>query len=104
MSFGDCSNVNVKGKGDINTKNKNGFTEIISNVFYVCDLRSNLLSIGQLQENGYVITIHKGTCEIYNPLRCAIIAVPMSSNRLFPLHISCVQSYLITKVKDPSWL
>lgn len=57
VSFGDCSTVNVMGNVDINIKTKNGFVEKISNVFYVPDLKSNLLSAGQLQENGYTITI-----------------------------------------------
>ena len=35
----------------------NGFVETIFNVFYVPHLKSNLLSVGQLQEKGYVITI-----------------------------------------------
>jgi hypothetical protein len=52
VSFGDCSTVNVMGKGDIKIQTKNGLVEIISNVFYVPDLKSNLLSAGQLQEKG----------------------------------------------------
>ena len=44
----------------------NGFVETIFNVFYVPYLKSNLLSVGQLQEKGYVITIQKGACEIYD--------------------------------------
>ena len=45
--------------GDIEIRTKNGFVETISNVLYVPDLKSNLLSAGQLQEKGYVITISK---------------------------------------------
>jgi len=49
--------VNAIGKGDIEIRIKNGFIETISNVLYVPDLKSNLLSASQLQEKGYVITI-----------------------------------------------
>ncbi|RVW73046.1 Retrovirus-related Pol polyprotein from transposon RE1 [Vitis vinifera] len=104
VSFGDCSTVNVMGKGDINIRTKNGFVETISNVFYVPDLKSNLLSAGQLQEKGYIITIQKGACEIYDPSRGAIVVVQMGSNRLFPLKIESVQSFLMAEVKDLSWL
>ncbi|KAL6322426.1 hypothetical protein AAG906_008081 [Vitis piasezkii] len=97
VSFGDCSIVNVMGKGDINIRTKNGFVETISNVFYVPDLKSNLLSAGQLQEKGYIITIQKGACEIYDPLRGAIDVVQMASNRLFPLKIDSVQSFLMAE-------
>lgn len=78
--------------------------EIIFNVFYVPDLKSNLLSASQLQDKGYVITIQKGACEIYDPSRGAIAVVQMSSNRLFPLKIKSAQLCLLTEVKDPSWL
>ena len=74
---------------------------MISNVFYVPDLKSNLLSSGLLQEKGYVITIQNSACEIYDPSRGAIAVVQMSSNRLFPLKIASAQSCLLTDVKDP---
>lgn len=69
VSFDDCSTMKLIGKGDIEIRTKNGFVETISNVLYVPDLRSNLLSAGQLQEKGYVITIQNGVCEIYDPTR-----------------------------------
>ncbi|XP_022883365.1 uncharacterized protein LOC111400168 [Olea europaea var. sylvestris] len=84
ISFGDYSTVNVMGEGDISIRTKNGFLETISNVFYVHDL-SNLLSAGQLQEKGYVITIKNGACQIYDLSKGAIAIVQMSSYRLFPL-------------------
>nr|KYP72576.1 Retrovirus-related Pol polyprotein from transposon TNT 1-94 [Cajanus cajan] len=87
VSFGDCSTMKVMGKGDIKIKTKNGFVETISNVFYVPDLKSNLLSAGQLQEKGYEIFISKGSCEIIDPVRGAIAVVIISSNRLFLLKI-----------------
>ena len=104
LSFGDCSTMRVMGKGDIEIRINNGFVETISNVLYVPDLKSNLLSVGQLQEKGYIITIQKGICEIYDPTRGAIVVVKMSSNWLFPLKIECVQSCLVAEIKDPSWL
>jgi hypothetical protein len=67
VSFGDCFTVNAMRKGDIEMRTKNGFVETISDVLYVPDLKSNLLSAGQLQENGYVITIQNGVCEIQDP-------------------------------------
>ncbi|KAJ7980886.1 Retrovirus-related Pol polyprotein from transposon TNT 1-94 [Quillaja saponaria] len=104
VSFGDCSTVNVMGNGDIQIRTKNGFAETISNVLYVPNLKSNLLSAGQLQEKGYVITIQQGACEIYDPTRGAIAVVQMGSNRLFPLKIDSIRSCLMAEVKDPSWL
>lgn len=57
VSFGDHSKVIVTRKGEIQFKTKNDFVETISNVFYVPYLKTNLLSAGQLQEKGYIITL-----------------------------------------------
>ncbi|XP_038875143.1 uncharacterized protein LOC120067679 [Benincasa hispida] len=57
VTFGNNSKVNVVGKRNIQIKIKKGNVEPISNVFYIPNLRSNLLSVGQLQEKGYVTTI-----------------------------------------------
>ena len=75
------------------------FLETISNVFYVPDLKSNLLSAGQFQEKGCIIMIQKGFCDIYYPSRGAIVVVQMISNKLFPLKIESVQLCLMAEVK-----
>ena len=49
--------------------------ETISNVLYALDLKSNLMSVGQLQEKGYVISIQNGACEIYDPTRSVIVVL-----------------------------
>jgi len=46
MSFGDYSTVNIMVKGDINIRTNNGFEKTISNVFYIPNLKNNLLSVG----------------------------------------------------------
>ncbi|XP_006345623.1 uncharacterized protein [Solanum tuberosum] len=102
--FGDFSTVTSIGKGDIKIRTKNGFEETISNVLYVPTLKSNLLSVGQLQEKGYAITIEKGAYEIYNLTRGAIAVVKISSNRLFPLKIENIHRCLKAEVRDPLWL
>ncbi|XP_069142928.1 uncharacterized protein [Solanum lycopersicum] len=104
INSGDSSIVSAIGKGDIKIRTKNSFEETISNVLYVPALKSHLLSVGQLQEKRYVITIQKGACEIYNPTRGAIVIVKVSSNRLFPLKIENIHRCLKEEVRDSSWL
>ncbi|KAH0673675.1 hypothetical protein KY285_024807 [Solanum tuberosum] len=96
--------MNVMGKGNINFRTKNGSVEIISNVFYVPALKSNLLSAGQLLEKGYVITLRNDTCEISDPSIGVVAFVKMSQNKLFPLKIENVQSCYMAEMKNPSWL
>lgn len=49
VSFGDCSTMNLIGNNDINIKTKNGFIEIIFNVFYVLDLKTICWTIWRQQ-------------------------------------------------------
>lgn len=87
-------------KWDIKMKTKNGLIDFISNIMYVVDLKSNLLSVDQLEEKSYVIIIQKGICQIYDFKREFFIGVPMTLNRIFSLKIKYVQPCLATELKD----
>jgi len=39
---------------------------VITGVYYVPELKNNLLSIGQLQEKGLTILIQHGKCSVYH--------------------------------------
>ena len=64
VKFGDNSVVSVMGKGNVTLHDKDNSFHTISNVFYVPDLKTNLLSIGQLQEKGYEISIKMDYVEL----------------------------------------
>ncbi|GKV32209.1 hypothetical protein SLEP1_g40826 [Rubroshorea leprosula] len=64
VKFGDNSTIAVKGKGKVTIRAKDNSIQTISHVLYVPDLKSNLLSLGQLQEKGYEILIKDGVCQI----------------------------------------
>ena len=51
------------GKGNVRLKVK-GFNHVVTEVFYVPELKNNLLSIGQLQEKGLVILFQHNKCII----------------------------------------
>ncbi|PRQ55909.1 putative RNA-directed DNA polymerase [Rosa chinensis] len=108
VKFGDNSTVSVMGKGSINVRMKNDVVERVPSVFYVPDLKSNLLSLGQLQEKVYHISIKNGVCLIEDSTRGVIARVKMTSNRLFPIIIQddgpSLQTCFSAKVKDLAWL
>ncbi|GJY60111.1 retrovirus-related pol polyprotein from transposon TNT 1-94 [Tanacetum coccineum] len=54
----------VLGKGEATVVTEHNVTHNMSSVLYVLDLKTNLLSIGQLQEKGHEISIKKGVCKI----------------------------------------
>jgi len=49
VKLGHNTIMTIVGKGSIRVK-VNGFTQVISYVYFVPELKNNLLSLGQLQE------------------------------------------------------
>ncbi|XP_062014079.1 uncharacterized protein LOC133730517 [Rosa rugosa] len=59
VKLGNNTRMSVAGKGSVKLQ-LNGFNLVISGVFFVPELKNNLLSIGQLQERGLAILIQAG--------------------------------------------
>ena len=55
VSFGDALKVEVKGRGMVHYLQKDSLIGSIQDVYYIPDLKTNILSMGQLTENGYSI-------------------------------------------------
>ena len=66
VKFGDGRFVPVIEKGRILITLKNGDYRYIYDVFYVPDMKSNLLSMGQLAEKGYVMHIVENQLSIFD--------------------------------------
>lgn len=104
MKFGDDSIVSVMGKRRVTIQTK-GSSHYISNVLFVPDLKTNLLSVGQLQEKGYEISIKEGVCQILDEKLGLIAQVKMTTNRMFPLYLHhTTHSCFVTNLKDVAWL
>ncbi|XP_037494382.1 uncharacterized protein LOC119370394 [Jatropha curcas] len=84
VKLGNNSSLNVRGKGNIRLL-MHGISPIITGVFYVPDLKNNLLSIGQLQEKGLSILFQRNKCKVYHPEKGLIMDTVMASNRMFAL-------------------
>ena len=105
VKFGNNTNIPILGKNQISIKLKDGSQNLISVVFYVPNLRYNLLSMGQLLEKGYNIQIHHGFCTLIDWNGRFVTKVKMTPNRLFPLKIhhkkiSCLSSI----ISNDDWL
>ncbi|XP_073003520.1 uncharacterized protein [Typha latifolia] len=70
------------GKGNIRIQ-VHGITQVITEVFYIPELKINLLSIGQLQEKDLAILVQHGVFNIFNSVRGLIMQTNMSANRMF---------------------
>ncbi|XP_074341894.1 uncharacterized protein LOC141679290 [Apium graveolens] len=57
VKFGDGSTMEIKGRGSISMKCKDGQERVLNEVYFIPSLRSNIISIGQLIEEGSKVVI-----------------------------------------------
>ncbi|KAI5423025.1 hypothetical protein KIW84_046145 [Lathyrus oleraceus] len=109
VKLGNNSKLAVMGKGNIRFEVE-GMTQLISDVCFVPELSSNLLSIGQLQEKGVDIRIKGGMCKVYHPQRGLIMNTRMTVNGLFivfafrkPLSSKCMKEEQLRENTKKRW-
>nr|KYP35823.1 Retrovirus-related Pol polyprotein from transposon TNT 1-94 [Cajanus cajan] len=91
VSFGDASKVAVKGRGTIWYQQRNEKIGEIRDVYYVPDLKSNILSMGQLMEKGYSVLMKDRELQLKDKLGRLIAQVEMKKNRMYKLELKIVQ-------------
>ena len=64
VRLGDDNHIQVEGKGVIGLSNGEGKVKHLYNVFFVPSLPQNLLIVGQLMSNGYLVLFDNSSCVI----------------------------------------
>jgi len=101
---GNDTTMESRGKRTVMVETKKG-TKFIKDVLLVPNLKENLLSIGQMMENGYSLYFEKGTCKIYDNRKREIGQVKMEKrNRSFPISFKPGTNIAMKAEVDDSWL
>ncbi|KAK7379718.1 hypothetical protein VNO78_34408 [Psophocarpus tetragonolobus] len=101
VSFGDASKVEVKGQGMVYYLQKDGLVESIQDVYYVPDLKSNILSIGQLMVKGYMVLMKDRVLHLKDKHGRLVAQVEMGRNHMYKLNlISVREKCLQVNIKD----
>ena len=100
VSFGDASKVKVKGRGKVKFLRKNGMVGIIENVYYIPDMKTNILSVGQLMEKGYSIFMKNQTLHLRDRSDKDIARVEMGQNRMFKLNLRRLEEKCLRVSRD----
>ena len=64
VTFGENFTISIMGKSKRKICTKENSDQIISSIFFILDLKINLLSVGWLQDKGYEISIKNGVYRI----------------------------------------
>ncbi|KAL4301681.1 hypothetical protein GQ457_10G015230 [Hibiscus cannabinus] len=104
VSFGDSSEVQIQGKGTILISLKDDSHGLITDVYYVPKLKSNILSLGQLLEKGYEIHMKDRCLWLRNQYANLIAKVSMSKNRMFVLNLKTINAKCLkASVENEAW-
>ncbi|KAJ0592694.1 putative RNA-directed DNA polymerase [Helianthus annuus] len=105
VCFGDGSKVEIKGKGTLLFQCKNGDQLMIPQVYFTPALTSNILSLGQMTEDGYDICMRNEFLKVRDVEGKLVMKVQRSKNRLYKIVLQHTKPIcLATKVEEDAWL
>lgn len=87
VRFGDDFRVDIKGKGPILFCLKDGGKKILNDVYYIPDLKSNIISLGQATESGCDIRMKEDYLTLREKDGKLIVTAKRSRNRLYKVTI-----------------
>ena len=105
VKFGDGSTVKIQGKGSIRFATDDGKECVLKEVYFIPNLCNNIISLGQLSENGSKVVIEGEYLWVYDGKGKLLMKVRKSTNRLYKVIIKDEKSTcLLTKAEENSWL
>ncbi|GJZ22768.1 zinc finger, CCHC-type containing protein [Tanacetum coccineum] len=105
VRFGDGSYIEIKGKGSIVIECDDKKQRIISQVYYIPDLKSNLFSLGQFTEIGCKVVMEDDKLQLYDMDNKIFMEVTRQRNRLYKASLRIATPVcLLANLKDTTWL
>ena len=105
VRFGDGSTVEIKGKGSVMFKCKNGEEIVFHEVYYIPTLCNNIISLGQLSENGNKVVLNGNHLWVYDGDGRLMMKVQRSANRLYKILLETSKpACLLSKQEENAWL
>ncbi|PNY16189.1 putative CC-NBS-LRR resistance protein [Trifolium pratense] len=96
VKLGDDSRMTVMGKGSVKLLINNK-VHVISNVYFVLGLKTNLLSIGQLQQKQIIVIFKDDMCKIYHENKGLLFTTAMSNNKIYVVSATVIDPMQMVK-------
>ena len=87
VKFGDDSRIDIRGKGSILFLTKNGEPKTLANVYYIPDLKSNIISLGQATEAGCDVRLKDNYLTLHDRDGNLLVKATRSRNRLYKVEL-----------------
>jgi hypothetical protein len=105
VHFGDGSLVEIEGIGSVVLQMKKEGHKVLTEVYYIPKQKSNIVSLGQLEEGGCKVVMENGYCNVYDVERLLLAHAPRVSNRLYLLKMHLATPVCLkAKTDDQAWL
>ncbi|KAG7557329.1 Zinc finger CCHC-type superfamily [Arabidopsis suecica] len=83
VRFGDDTRIDIKGKGSVLFISKNKEKKILADVYYIPDLKSNTISLGQATESGCDVRMKDDYLTVHDKDGKLLVKTKRSKNRLY---------------------
>jgi hypothetical protein len=104
VRFGDSSTVGIEGRGTVLFRCKTGEHQKLAGVYHIPRLTANIISVGQLEEEGFKILLEKGALKIWDTERRLVAAVPRGLSQLYVLKVAVDKPVcLAAHTEEASW-
>ncbi|WVZ62955.1 hypothetical protein U9M48_012643 [Paspalum notatum var. saurae] len=104
VKFGDNSLIDIAGQGTILFSCSNGGHRALTGVYYIPRLRSNIVSLGQLDECGCKVLIDDGVLRIRDREQKLLAKVSRSRNRLYVMKLTIARPVcLAARHEEAAW-
>lgn len=101
VNFGDDSAVNIKGKGTVSFKCKNGVT---ARLYFIPQTRNNIIILGQLAEYGNRVVLDGDLLWVHNVNGRLLMKATKSTNRLYKISLEAsAPLFLLAKAEQNAW-
>jgi hypothetical protein len=105
VRFGDGSRVEIEGLGSMVTKDRQNGHKVLTDVYYIPKLKSNIVSLGQLEEKGFAVTLGNGRLCVFDQDGTLLISAPRTTNRMYLAKFGLAPPIcLLAQVENQSWL
>ena len=104
MRFSDGSHVEIHGIGSMVMQGRHEQHKVLTDVYYIPKLKSNIISLGQLEEKGCEVSLKNGRLNVLDPEGTLLISAPRTGNRLYTIKLGLVNPVcLMMKHDDEAW-
>ena len=105
VRFGDGLTIPYEGKGNISVTLKTGEILIIPNVLYLPDLKTNILSLGKLDDQGCKTFLSSGFLTVHDKSDTLLTKTKKTSGNMYKMKININERCnLIEEEGNKSWL